>query len=70
MYDVNRQYERAHRNGTAVQRMAPTCAGKLRARDRRTDPRRPRPWCTHVLRTITHTPHPTGWHAHRRFGLC
>ena len=37
---------------------------------RRTDPRRPRPWCTRVLRTITPTPHHTGWHARRGFGLC
>ena len=26
--------------------------------------------CSRVLSTITHTPHRTGWHARRRFGLC
>ena len=39
-------------------------------RDRRTDPRRPRPWCIRALRTFTHAPHRNGWHARRREELC
>ena len=69
MYYVNRPYGlpngksrlRTALHGTYV------CAN---TDDRRTDSRRPRPWCIRVLRTFTHAPHPTGWHARRRFGLC
>ena len=69
MYDVNRLYGRADHSETAVYSARRRRAPVNSDRDRRTDPRRPRPRCIRVLRTLTHTPHRTGWHASRRFKL-